>query len=100
MLRKLLVLSPDFRGRALSSLLRAASLGGGVAVVFRLGEERKAGVVEVEGGLGVCGLLLGLGRSGIPSSWKRSSGLGGGWLVTESIEEGLGGLDSESIASN
>ena len=94
------MLSPDFRGRALSSLLRAASLEGGVAVLFRLGEERKAGVVDVEGSLGVCGLLLGLGRSGIPSSWKRSSGLGGDWLVIEGIEEGLEGLDSESIPSN
>jgi len=73
------VLSPDFRVKeARSSLLRAASLEGGVAVLLRLGEERKAGVVDVEGCLGVCGRLVGLGRSGIPSSWNRSSGLGGG----------------------
>ena len=47
-------------------------------MLLRLGEERKAGVVDVEGCLGVCGRLVGLGRSGIPSSWNRSSGLGGG----------------------
>lgn len=63
------VLSTDFRGRARSSELRAASLDGGVAVLLRFGDDRSAGVVVDEETLGVCGLLMGaLGRSGMPNS--------------------------------
>lgn len=46
-------LSTDFRGRARSSELRAASLEGGVAVLLRLGEDRRAGVVVDEETFGV-----------------------------------------------
>lgn len=92
------MLSPDFRGRARSSELRAASLEGGVAVLLRLGEERRAGVVDVEVTFGVCGLLMGaLGRSGIPSSSKRSSG--SGCLFVEDVAEGFEGASCEVVVS-
>lgn len=105
LLWKLRVLSPDFRGSAFSSLLRVASLEGGVAVLVRFGEERRAGLFEVDETLGVWGRDVGgLGRSGSPSSSKRSSGLvggsallGGGLEVEAGLEEGA---VSESMPSN
>lgn len=67
------VLSADFLGGALSSLVRVPSFDVGVANPARFGEALGAGVDEVDCSRGVCGLLDGFGRSGIPSSASRSA---------------------------
>ena len=68
-----LVLSADFLAGAFSSLVRVPSFDVGVANPVRFGEALGAGVVELDCNRGVWGLLVGFGRSGIPSSASMSA---------------------------
>jgi hypothetical protein len=66
-------LSADFLRGAFSSLVRVPSLDVGVANPARFGEALGAVVDELDCTRGVCGLLVGFERSGIPSSASRSA---------------------------